>query len=130
VSWTDAFVVLAVSHLVGDFLFQTEWQASNKWAGLGSDPVARRALFSHIATYSLAFIPALVWLAVEHGVRVVPAALLIVVTHLIQDDGRALRAYIVRVKHSEVTSGGLVAVAADQSFHAVFLLAAALAAAA
>ena len=49
-----------VSHLVGDYLFQTDWQARNKTFGLGSDPVARRALFSHVLIYTLAFVPAVV----------------------------------------------------------------------
>ena len=129
-SWSDAFVLFAVSHLVGDFLFQTEWQAANKFGGLGRSRVSRRALFSHVGTYALAFVPALVWVAADHGARVVWAVLLIVLTHLIQDDGRALKAYIVSVKHSDLEAGGLVAVATDQSFHAAFLLGAALAAAA
>ena len=54
--------MLVVCHAAGDFLLQTDWQARNKQAGLGSDPLRRRALFTHIATYTLAFVPALVWI--------------------------------------------------------------------
>ena len=61
--WPEIFAVFVVSHLVGDYLLQTEWQAHNKHGGLGPDPVRRRALLSHVATYGLAFVPALVWLA-------------------------------------------------------------------
>lgn len=128
-SWSGAFVVLVVSHLVGDFLFQTEWQAVNKAGGLGRDPVARRALASHILTYSLAFVPALVWIGVDHGARVIAAAAIVVIPHWLQDDGRALRAYTLRVKKSPNASD-LLHLTVDQSFHAVCLLGAALAAAA
>ena len=65
VSWVAVFDVFLVCHLVGDFLFQTDWQARNKDHGLGGDPVRRRALLSHIATYTLAFLPALVWIGLE-----------------------------------------------------------------
>ena len=128
-TWSDAFVLFAVSHVAGDFLLQTEWQAVHKHGGLGRDPVARRALFAHVATYTLAFAPALAWLAVENGARVIGAALVISVPHLIQDDGRLLRAYVERVKRSPDASE-LLQLTVDQSFHAVGLLAAALAAAA
>ncbi len=128
-SWADAFVVFLASHVVGDFLLQTEWQAVHKSGGLGRDAVARRALFAHVATYTLAFAPALAWLAVENGARVGGALLLIAVPHVIQDDGRLLRAYILRVKRSPNASD-VLHLTVDQSFHAVGLLAAALVAAA
>ena len=48
--WVEIFAVLVVSHLAGDFLLQTEWQATHKRAGLGRDPVRRRALVAHAAT--------------------------------------------------------------------------------
>ncbi|GAC1527494.1 MAG: hypothetical protein NVS2B6_15260 [Thermoleophilaceae bacterium] len=35
--WVEVFVVLAVSHVVGDYALQTDWQATNKRGGLGSD---------------------------------------------------------------------------------------------
>jgi len=62
VSWVEVFAVFVVSHLVGDFLIQTEWQASHKLGGLGGSPAARRALLAHLATYTLCFLPALIWL--------------------------------------------------------------------
>ena len=37
-------MVFVISHLVGDFLLQTDFQARYKHGGLGRDPVARRAL--------------------------------------------------------------------------------------
>jgi hypothetical protein len=68
------FVVLYVCHQVGDYLVQTDWQARNKAGGLGADPVARRALFAHVTTYTLAFAPALAWIGVERTAAIAFAA--------------------------------------------------------
>jgi hypothetical protein len=127
VSWVAVFVVFVVCHLVGDFLFQTDWQARHKHGGLGSDPVRRRALVSHVLTYGVAFVPALVWIGLETELwRAVMAAIVILVPHLIQDDGRLLDDYMARVKGpSSLESVGL-RVACDQVFHALALFGAAL----
>jgi hypothetical protein len=123
--WVEVFAAFVVCHLVGDYLLQTDWQALNKRGGLGADPLARRALMSHIATYTLAFVPALVWLADDIGAWAIATGALIAVPHWIQDDGRLLSAYIVRVKHAHPREIPSVAAAADQSFHflALFLTA-------
>ena len=55
-SWVDAFAGFLVAHMVGDYLFQTDWQARNKRGGLSSSGTARRALFMHVTTYTLAFL--------------------------------------------------------------------------
>lgn len=118
--------MLVVCHAAGDFLLQTDWQARNKQAGLGSDPVRRRALFSHVATYTLAFVPALVWIGLEYdAARAIAIGLVVAVPHLIQDDGRLLDAYMSKVKGLAQTSPGL-RVAVDQSFHLLFLFGTAL----
>jgi hypothetical protein len=120
-SWVELFLVFIVCHAVGDFLFQTDWQARHKWGGLGADPGARRALRNHIATYMLAFLPAFLWIASEAGAgKAVAMALLVAIPHWIQDDGRLLDVYIAVVKRPEQISPGL-RVAVDQSFHLVFL---------
>lgn len=125
-SWVEAFAVFVVCHAVGDFLLQTDWQARNKWGGLGADPESRRALRNHMTTYMLAFVPAMLWIASEASLGgAIGAALLIAIPHWIQDDGRLLDLYIVLVKRSESISPGL-RVAVDQSFHLVFLFVAAL----
>ena len=119
--WVEVFAAFVVCHLVGDYLLQTDWQALHKRGGLGPDPLARRALFSHIVTYTLAFVPALVWLADDIGAWAIATAALIGVPHWIQDDGRLLTAYVVRVKHTDPARNASVAAAADQSFHFVAL---------
>jgi Protein of unknown function (DUF3307) len=130
-TWVEAFAVFVVCHLVGDFVVQTDWQARFKTGGLGEDPVRRRALFSHLVTYTLCFVPALVWIGIESGEawRAVLIGAVVFVPHLIQDDGRLLDAYMYRVKglSSEGSSGLRVAV--DQAFHLVFLFGTALLAA-
>jgi Protein of unknown function (DUF3307) len=128
VPWPEIFVVFVVSHLVGDFLLQTDWQAQNKHGGLGPDPVRRRALLSHIATYGLAFVPAFAWLASDIGGWVVVVALAVVLPHLVQDDGRLLRSYMRAVKRSLAAPADFVYIAVDQTLHVVALFAVALAA--
>jgi hypothetical protein len=121
VPWVEIFAVFVVSHLVGDFVLQTDWQARNKRGGLGADPVARRALVSHVATYTLAFVPGFVWLADEVGAAVLAVAALVALPHLVQDDGRLLTSYIRVTKRSAVDEGDFVFVAVDQSFHVLTL---------
>jgi hypothetical protein len=125
-TWVEIFTAFVVSHLVGDYLLQTDWQALHKRGGLARGAGdARRALFTHVGTYTLAFVPALVVsdLSVEL-VWVVPA---IAVPHLIQDDGRLLHAYMKRVKHLDPTGNLSVSIAVDQTFHLLALLVVALA---
>lgn len=129
-AWTEVFAVLVLSHLVGDYALQTDWQARHKRGGLTSgSAVARRALLAHIATYAVAFVPALVWLAGDLGGGVLVLEILIVVPHLIQDDGLLLHAYARKVKRVDLSGNELLAVSLDQVFHLVALFGAALIAA-
>lgn len=121
-AWVEVFAVFVVSHLVGDYLLQTDWQATRKRGGLGSDPEARRALASHIFTYTLAYVPAFIWLASDLGAELAAVVALVAVPHWIQDDGRLLTAYIRKVKGPEAAQNTIVAATADQSFHMVALL--------
>ncbi len=120
--------MLVVCHAVGAFLLQTEWQAINKRGGLGRDPVRRRALLAHVGTYTLAFVPALVWLAGDATAAGVAAlAGGVFLSHAVQDDGRLLSAYVRTVKRTEPAPGMLM-LAVDQCFHLVVLFGLALAA--
>ena len=125
-SWSATFVAFAISHLAGDFILQTDWQARNKHGGLGPDREAIRALTSHVVTYTLAFLPALVWIATDIGAWVVAIATLIALPHFVQDDGRLLRSYMRRVKKVPGEPGGILYLGVDQSFHTVALLGTAL----
>jgi uncharacterized protein DUF3307 len=119
--WGEVFVVFLVSHLVGDFAIQTEWQARRKYGGLGPDPTARRALLAHVTTYTLAFVPALVWLWDDLGAGVFALAALIFGTHLVQDDGRLLDGFVVHVKRTDPADHPAVRLAVDQTLHVVVL---------
>jgi hypothetical protein len=119
--WAEIFEVFLVCHLFGDYLLQTEWQALHKRGGLTGTPVQRRALLSHIATYTLAYVPSLIWLwSSLHG-WVFGIAALIAIPHLIQDDGRLLARYSRVVKKADITTNLSLSAAMDQSFHLIAL---------
>ena len=124
--WEEVFAVFLVCHVAGDFLLQTDWQALHKRGGLSRDPVARRALVSHVVVYTLVFVPAIVWIAVEKSALAIALLAPIAIPHLVQDDGRPLAAWNRIVKGSSPQPGEFLYVAIDQSFHVVFLFGAAL----
>jgi hypothetical protein len=127
-SWPPVFAAFLVCHLAGDLLLQTEWQALTKVRGLG-DPEGRRALMAHALTYTLPYLPALVWVGADRGVlRAVAVALVIALPHVAVDDGRFVRVWLRQVKHSPDPAPSL-RLMVDQSFHVVCLLGAAVLAA-
>ena len=128
-SWVEIFAVFVVSHALGDYLLQTDWQATNKRGGLGRDRISRRALLSHVLTYTLGFVPAGIWLATDGDLSALGLVLLAVgiyVPHMVQDDGRLLSSYIRRVKGCSAESQREVFTAVDQSFHLIVLFCTAL----
>jgi Protein of unknown function (DUF3307) len=125
-SWPAVFVVFFVSHQCGDYLLQTDWQATHKRGGLGRDPVARRALLTHTLTYSAAYVPAFIWISSRLGWKTLLVAVAVSIPHLIQDDGRLLRAYIRKVKGMDPVANHVVTAMVDQALHIVALFGAAL----
>jgi hypothetical protein len=128
-AWVEVFSAFVVCHLVGDYLLQTDHQARHKHGGLGGDGVARWALVSHVATYTLAFGPALVWMAGDLHAGVAWVAALIFAPHLVQDDGRLLLSYVERIKGAPPATVRAIAPMVDQTFHMVALFGLALLAA-
>ena len=126
-NWVSVFTAFLVAHMVGDYLFQTDWQARHNRGGL-SGGVAARALFSHVTTYTLAFVPALVWLFDDIEAGVIWVAALIALPHMVQDDGRLLERYIKFIKGDPATRNAAVVAVVDQSFHVLTLFLIALAA--
>ena len=125
-SWVSVLAGFLVAHMVGDYLLQTDWQARNKRGGLSGSGVARRALISHVTTYTLAFVPAFIWIGSElDPVWGIVAAVLVYIPHLIIDDGRLVGLYLARVKRVEGLNLGLAA-SVDQSFHVLSLFLAAI----
>jgi hypothetical protein len=128
-TWPAVFLALLVSHLGGDILLQTEWQAVNKARGF-RDRASRRALGLHVAAYTLSCVPALFWIGEETtALHAVVVGVLIAIPHLLVDDGRLVRIWLREIKHVDRPAVGLV-IGVDQSFHVVCLLGAALVAAA
>jgi hypothetical protein len=118
----EVFAVLVVSQLAGDYLLQTDWQARHKRGGLSGDAVARRALVTHVTTYTVAFIPALIWMRDTLGAGgIVGVAALIFIPHLVQDDGRLLSSYLRSVKGCSEQTAAEIFTSVDQSFHILVL---------
>ncbi len=127
-SWVEIFAVFVVSHALGDYLLQTDWQATHKRCGLGRDYDSRVALLSHVSVYTLSFVPALIWLS-DDGLNlggVLLVALGVFVPHMVQDDGRLLSRYIRTVKRCDEESEREIFTAVDQSFHLITLFVTAL----
>ena len=125
--WVEVFAVFGVCHLAGDFLLQTEWQATTKAGGLRERGPALRALALHTFTYTLAFVPALIWLAEGlSAAEVIGVGAIVALPHFLQDDGWLLDAYMRRVKHIEPDEHAGLSVAVDQSAHSLALFLAAL----
>ena len=130
-TWVEVFTVYLVCHCVGDFLLQTEFQATRKAGGLGRDPVARRALFSHLFTYTLTFVPAFIWVASNQSAgRLIASIAIVTLTHLVQDDRRLLYRYTITVKKADPPPDHPLWIFIDQSAHLLWLFGAALVAAA
>lgn len=124
--WVQIFAVFVVSHAVGDYLLQTDWQAVNKHGGLTGTRTQFLALTSHVTTYTLAFVPSFIWLwSSLHGWVFLLAAG-IFIPHYIQDDGRLLADYAKTVKKADITANVSLGLALDQSFHLVALFVTAL----
>lgn len=125
VGWPAVLLALLASHLGGDFLVQTEWQAVNKVGGL-REPGSRRALFSHVLAYTATFAPALAWIGKRTSVgRAAMVGGAVAIPHMVVDDGRLVEVWLRDVKHAPEPAPGL-ALAVDQSFHVICLLAASL----
>lgn len=125
--WEEVFAVLLVCHLAGDFLLQTDWQAVNKRGGLWSgDQTSRRALLSHVTVYTLCFVPAVIWIAIDTSALAIALLPVVFIPHLVQDDGSALIAWNRIVKRTSLEPGDFVYMAVDQSFHVVALFGTAL----
>lgn len=124
--WEEVFAVFVVCHLAGDFVLQTDWQATHKRGGLTGDRDARRALYSHVFTYTLVFLPAVIWIAAQKSALALALLAVIFVPHLVQDDARLLMAWNRTVKSTTLPPGDPVYMAIDQAFHVLALFGTAL----
>jgi hypothetical protein len=120
------FAEFFVSHHIGDYILQTDFQALNKSGGLGDDEKSRKALVHHGMTYTAAFVPALLGVARRTSLpRALGVAALITLPHMAIDDGRLLKAYMKKVKRVDGDEEPGLTANVDQSLHMVCLWAAA-----
>jgi hypothetical protein len=76
----------------------------------------------HVSTYTLPYLPVLIWVGEDRGaVRAVVVALLVAVPHIVVDDGRLVRGWLRQVEHSPDPAPSL-RLMVDQTFHVVCLL--------
>jgi hypothetical protein len=76
---------------------------------------------SHSLCYTLAFVPALIWLGADLGAVVLAIAAGIGIPHLVQDDGRLVASWMRGVKHCEIDDFPFVGLAVDQTLHLLAL---------
>ena len=126
--WPAVLLSLLASHLAGDFLVQTEWQAVNKTGGL-RESRSRKALLAHVIAYTASFSPALLWIGRRTSVeRAVTVGGAVAIPHLLIDDGHFVEVWLRKVKRVRQPPPALT-LAVDQSFHVICLLGAAIVAA-
>lgn len=110
----SAFDILLLGHLVGDFLFQTQWMALNKqkrWLPLGVHCIVYTAI---VAVFSYSFLdePLSVW-----------GLLLIFISHVILDQGRFVGFWYRRITMCTHEKSGWLKIVHDQVFHLLILFA-------
>jgi hypothetical protein len=126
-TWSALFAVFLISHLVGDFLLQTGWQAAHKSHGLLDRGEPRRALVRHGLIYTTAFVPALVWVGAEAGAALaVGVGALVLAPHVIIDDGTFVASWVRVVKRVDGPPSVVVRLGVDQTLHVLALAGAAL----
>ena len=105
------FEKMFLTHLVGDWLLQTEWQALNKMHNY-------RALLSHVGTYSLVMLSVLVLEFGFQNISVYLAVVMIAVVHAFQDRRRPVIWFMKTFRLIVEREPELwLVMAVDQSFH-------------
>ena len=112
------FETLLIAHVVGDWLLQTEWQATNKATNW-------RALLTHVVVYHAVVLAALLWRAGPGNSSVYLVVLGLAVIHPIMDRKQSVEWFMraMRISVRREPSGWLAS-AVDQSLHLVWLAAA------
>ncbi|TFE01832.1 DUF3307 domain-containing protein [Jeotgalibacillus sp. R-1-5s-1] len=108
------FSWLFLSHLIGDFLFQTGWMAANKaskWI----------PLLVHCAVYTL-IVALISWIAFD-GLSVI-AILFIFITHVILDRQQFVKWWVKKVMQTPAGPDKWLTIVVDQIFHLIILAAA------
>jgi hypothetical protein len=81
----------------------------------------------HGLVYTLAFVPAIVWVASESGAATAAGvAALVLVPHVVIDDGTLVASWVRHIKHVEGAPPVVVRLGVDQTLHILTLAAVAL----
>jgi len=109
------FELLLLAHLIGDFLFQTQWMAFNKmkhWL----------PLLVHCVVYTV--VVALVsYVCLDHPLSLA-GILIIFIGHIILDQGSFIRWWYLKVCRCTESGTGWLKIVYDQIFHLLLLAAA------
>jgi hypothetical protein len=115
------FELLIVTHLAGDWLFQTEWMAMEKrhnW----------RALLSHVAVYHALMLAVLGWRFGYGNPRVYAVVAVLAVTHAVLDRGWPVVRFMQLMRISvTLPPEKWLLIAVDQTLHILLLAGAAIA---
>ena len=105
------FEVLFLAHLVGDFLFQTTWMASNK-------ATKWMPLLAHVVVYTTIVTAA----AYLYGTGLsITAILLVFIGHIILDRRTFVAWWVRTIQQSVDKSAGWLGIVTDQIFHLLIL---------
>ncbi|RFU69542.1 DUF3307 domain-containing protein [Peribacillus saganii] len=107
----SAFDILLIGHLIGDYLFQTNWMAMNK---------AKKwdALLVHSAVYTLC-IALIAWIG--FGGLSLLDILIILLSHIFLDRRTFIVWWVRNVMRSDPNAVGWLVIMTDQVFHIIIL---------
>lgn len=109
------FEWLLVSHLAGDWLLQTEWQAQNK-------ATSWRAMLTHIVIYHAVMLVALIALVGADEPRIYVVIVFLAITHLFMDRQWPVARLMSFLRLSvERTPERWFSIAIDQVLHIILL---------
>lgn len=108
----SAFDILLVAHLVGDYLFQTEWMAKNKANHWG-------ALLVHCSVYT-AIITLFAFLFIPEGISIW-GVVIVFVTHVLLDRQKFVTFWYRHIMQVKDDRSGWLKIIIDQTFHLIVL---------
>ena len=104
----DLFLLVLAGHLLGDFVAQTDWQASNKTSNWRAD-------LAHVLTYHLTM--AALVLPIWHDVRALWFLAISAGTHALIDRRWPTRLLLVTTRSKQFASMVWGVIATDQAVH-------------
>lgn len=106
----NKFDLLLIGHLIGDFLFQTSWMASNKsenWI----------ALLSHVTIYTTV----IVLVSWQFGGLSILGITIIFIGHVVLDRQKFVTFWVSKIQKADEKNTRWLSIMTDQIFHVVLL---------